>query len=110
VLDESALIEKLAQLRRSTKLQVQNRKQYKIHNGKVVPTGIGDVKDTWVVAYGRIDATKQWVTFLRALFGKKFLEFGGYGHIGAAPVQIVVKDMNVRLIRDEEYPTSPVKK
>src|SRR5262249_23581030 len=37
VLDESSLIEKLAQLRRSTKLRIQSRKQYKLKDGKLAP-------------------------------------------------------------------------
>jgi hypothetical protein len=104
VLDESALIEKLAQLRKSTKLRGQSRKQYKIQDGKVVPAGIRDVKETWAVVYGRIDATKQWATFVGVLGGKNVVKNAGYGHAALAPVQIVVKETNVRLIRDEEYP------
>jgi hypothetical protein len=103
LLDESALIEKLALLRKSTKLQFQSRKQYKLKDGKRVSAGMSDVKETWAVAFGRIDARRQWATFL-GILGIQ-VKHAGYGHVGLAPVQIVVKETNVRIIRDEEYPT-----
>jgi hypothetical protein len=106
VLDESALIEKLAHVRKSTKLQVQSRKQYTIKDGKRVSAGMSDVKETWAVAFGRIDAKRQWVTLVGVLGGKNVVKNAGYGHAALAPVQIVVKDMNMRLIRDEDYPAS----
>jgi hypothetical protein len=80
VLDESALIEKLAQVRKSTKLQVQSRKQYKRKDGKVVPAGMTDVKETWAVAFGRIDARRQWAAFIGVLGGKNAIKNAGYGH------------------------------
>jgi hypothetical protein len=107
MLDEAALIEKLAQIRKSTKLQVQRRKQYKMNDGKSVPAGMSDVKETWAVAFGRIDARRQSATFVGVLGVQ--VRHAGYGHVGLAPVQIVVKEANV-IIRDEEYPTSALRK
>jgi hypothetical protein len=59
---------------------------------------------------GKIDARRQWATFVGILGRKNVVKNAGYGHAALAPVQIVVKDMNVRLIRDEEYPASTAKK
>jgi hypothetical protein len=65
---------------------------------------MSDVKETWAVAFGRVDARRQWATFLGLLGAKTLLKGVGYGHVGLAPVQIVVKETSVRLIKDEEYP------
>jgi hypothetical protein len=106
VLDKVALVKKLAQLRKSTQLQFQSRKQYKIKDGKRVSVGMSNVKETWAVTFGNIDARRQWATFVGVLGGKNVVKNLGYGHAALAPVQIVVNETNIRLIKDGEYPPS----
>jgi hypothetical protein len=105
LLDEAALIEKLAQLRKSTKLQMISRQSYRVTDGK--SAGRVNIKDTWAVVYGRIDARKNLRTYS---IGKNQVRGIGYGQIGAAPAQIVTNETSMRFIKDEEYPSSTAKK
>ena len=57
VLDESALREKLAQLRKSTKLQTVSTQSYSVTDGK--SAGRVNIKETWAVVYGRVEAKEK---------------------------------------------------
>ena len=92
------MIGKLVALRTSTKLQI--RQLYKSVDGKDESVGLGDVKDTWAVVYGRVEVKKKLETVLD---GRGRITGAGFGHLNAAPVQVVVKQTSIRHIRDEDY-------
>jgi hypothetical protein len=100
-LDDVALAAKLKQVKGTTQLKHQKRLVIRIaKDGKQESTsGWRDEKDEWAVAYGRIEARSE----LHPAKGSGPDRYwgNGFGHLAAAPVQLVVKEKNVRRIPDE---------
>jgi hypothetical protein len=100
-LDDVAMAAKLKQIRGTTELKYQKRLVVTItKDGKGESTsGWRDVKDEWAVAYGRIEARSE----LHPPKGSGPDRYwgSGFGHLGAAPVQLVIKQKNLQRIPDE---------
>lgn len=108
ILDESDLNEKLVQVRRTTQLKVQRRwvNSGIVHKDGTTESTSGwrDVKDEWAVVYGRLEARNN----LKPPQGNGPNRYwgNGFGHLAAAPVQLVIKQNNIRTIPDP-MPPSP---
>jgi hypothetical protein len=101
LLDEAALAEKLRQVRKTTQLRLVKRwvGSGVVKNGVAVPTSSGwqDVREDWAVAYGRLE-TRGEPQVVRGGDGQ--LRGFGFGHLAAAPVQLIIKQKHVQTISD----------
>ena len=103
VLDQTVLSEKLHRVRGTTKLRTEKRwfgGGRSIQDGKVVstPASLRDVREDWAVAYGRVEAPSELRT---EIGGDGRLRGAGFGHLGAAPAQLVIKQKNLQTIPDD---------
>ena len=103
VVDDSALNEKLQEVRKTTQLKYQKRIVFFVKPQK---TGAisewRDVKDQWAVVYGRLETRQD----LQPPTGSgPYRDWGnGFGHLGAAPVQLVIKQKNILRFADDSPP------
>ena len=97
VLDRDTLSIKLAAVRRSTALKMQESLTYNSSDKK---WGVRNVQQSWGVIYGRVEVQRK----LRPQKGDALpREWGnGFGHLNAAPIQIVRKVDNSVYFRDDE--------
>jgi|ERR1041385_4416255 hypothetical protein len=103
VLDKDVLAEKIAQVRKTTKLKVQRRwvNSGIVKDGKTESTsGWRDVKDDWAVVFGRLEARSE----LKAPSGTGPNRYwgNGFGHLAASPVQLVIRQKNIKVMPDDQ--------
>jgi hypothetical protein len=97
VLDENALSEKLASVRHTTALQMKEVGTYnpadKTFQNRVV-------QQTWAVIYGRVEVQP---TLRPPSSNALNRDWGnGFGHMNAAPIQVIYKQENSVYIRDDD--------
>jgi hypothetical protein len=94
-LDDAALSAKLNEVRATTELKYGRRWVCSGIAGKTEQTcGWRDAKEEWAVAYGRLEAKK----LHSVRVGPNEYRGIGFGHLAAAPVQLVIKQKNLRTI------------
>jgi hypothetical protein len=94
-MDHALLVEKFSAVRNSTKLGFHKQAQFKNEGGGITFLKFGDVRDEWVVVYGRL----FWSPDLRQPpCGSKQIGCGGFF---GAPVAITVAPKNVHVINED---------
>jgi hypothetical protein len=100
VLDPEALAQKLAQVRKTTKLKLERRWVFRVDAEGKSQAEPRDIRQKWAIVYGRVEARKK-LRPPRATGPNR--DWGnGFGHLGGAPVQIVMKQENSVYIPDQE--------
>lgn len=103
-IDKDALDQKLQQVRQTTQL----RYHLSLVTSPDEKAGARrEVMDDWAVAYGRLEVVGEIPPPRNSLFpelpGQKTWNHG-FGHLGAAPVQLVINRENLRIIPDPAPP------
>jgi hypothetical protein len=94
-LDHKVFMEKFAALHRNTKLGSHKEPRFKKEGSTISFSHLADVRDDWVVAYGRI------VSFPKLLTEPCGDRPGCGGFTGGAPVMIIVELKNVHTISED---------
>lgn len=102
LLDKDVLLEKLVQVRKTTQLKVHREwADGIVKDGKRVSTpGWQFVKDDWTAVFGRLEARSE----LKAPSGTGLNRYwgNGFGHLRSSPVQLVIRERNIKVIPDEQ--------